>query len=63
MAFVTLEDASGLIELVLFPDEYARFGGLFSRLGPYRVRGHVDDKRGFLLVEASDAMLEDKTTA
>ena len=41
MSFVTLEDATGLFELVLFPEPHRKYGHLFSRLGPYRVRGTV----------------------
>lgn len=58
MAFVTLEDVTGLFELVLFPDVFARLRRRFSGLGPYRVRGVVDNKWGFLLVEVEGAEAE-----
>jgi len=43
MRFVTLEDRWGLIEVVLFPEIYQRFGGRFGSLGPYLVRGTVQE--------------------
>jgi DNA polymerase III alpha subunit len=41
MSFATLEDATGIFELVLFPDAHARFAPHFRTLGPYRVHGVV----------------------
>ena len=55
MAFVTLEDASGLFELVLFPDVFARLRRLFFRIGPYRVRGRVVHKWGAVMIEVGAA--------
>ena len=55
MAFVTLEDASGLFELVLFADVFTRLRRLFSRIGPYRVRGRVVQKWGAVMIEVDDA--------
>lgn len=55
MGFVTLEDASGLFELVLFPEAFARCRAVFSRLGPYRVRGTVSVKWDAPILEVDDA--------
>ncbi len=41
MSFVTLEDATGLYDAVLFPETHQRLGGLFTHCGPYRLHGQV----------------------
>ncbi|OGV74719.1 MAG: hypothetical protein A3K19_32945 [Lentisphaerae bacterium RIFOXYB12_FULL_65_16] len=41
MSFATLEDATGIFELVLFPDTHAQFAPRIRTLGPYRVHGTV----------------------
>jgi DNA polymerase III alpha subunit len=47
MRFLTLEDESGIAEVVLFPDVYERDGHrLASGRGPYRVTGTVEDSLG-----------------
>jgi DNA polymerase-3 subunit alpha/error-prone DNA polymerase len=46
MRFVTLEDRTGTVEAVLFPDVYRRFGHLLRGYGPYLFRGRVEDKHG-----------------
>ena len=55
MSFVTLEDSSGLFEAVLFPDAHRRFGHLFTRLGPYRVKGLVSTTWDAYTVELREA--------
>jgi DNA polymerase III alpha subunit len=42
MMFVTLEDQRGLYEVVLFPDAYARYGGLVFETRAMRVTGRVE---------------------
>ncbi len=44
MKFLTLEDATGLFEVVLFPDCYARFGHWLVADGPFYIRGVVQVK-------------------
>ncbi len=46
MKFLTLEDETGLFEVVLFPDCYARYGRHLSEPGPFYVRGEVQVKDG-----------------
>jgi len=41
MSFVTLEDPTGLFEVVLFPEAHRRWAGRFRHLGPYRVHGRI----------------------
>jgi DNA polymerase III alpha subunit len=43
MLFVTLQDADGLVEVVLFSDAYKAHGDVFANggYGPYVVRGLV----------------------
>jgi len=42
MKFVTIEDALGLIEAVLFPDTYQQYGHLLRSHGPFVLTGKVD---------------------
>ncbi|MCF7854639.1 MAG: PHP domain-containing protein [Candidatus Pacebacteria bacterium] len=53
MSFVTLEDVTGLFELVLFPDMHERYGHCFNHLGPYRVRGIVSEQWGSCVLEVT----------
>ncbi len=46
MRFITLEDRTGTIEAVLFPDVYRRFGHLLRGYGPYLFKGQVEDAHG-----------------
>ncbi len=55
MSFVTLEDATGLFEVVLFPEAHQRWGKLFRQLGPYRVRGTVTASWDSLVLELREA--------
>jgi DNA polymerase III alpha subunit len=42
MMFVTLEDQSGVYEVVLFPDAYDRYGGVVFETRTMRVTGRVE---------------------
>ncbi|MBN2382032.1 DNA polymerase III subunit alpha [bacterium] len=53
MRFVTMEDTSGLYELVLFPRAYQRNGHLLTSRGPYLVRGLVDEDNGHCVVNGT----------
>ena len=55
MSFVTLEDGTGLFELVLFPEQHAKYGQCFSTIGPYRVRGIVREQWDSLTLELREA--------
>ncbi|MEJ2367179.1 MAG: DNA polymerase III subunit alpha [Acidobacteriota bacterium] len=55
MAFATLEDPTGLSELVLFPDAFRRFGQLLTRGKPLVVEGKAENNRGGLTVTADRA--------
>lgn len=46
MEFMTLEDRHGVVEAILFPDVYRRYGHLISGAGCYRVTGTVKDQFG-----------------
>jgi DNA polymerase III alpha subunit len=54
MKFVMLEDLSGTVEAVFFPDAYRRAGAALARLGPLLVRGVVRRDHGALTFEAHD---------
>jgi len=44
MKFLTLEDATGLFEVVLFPKCYASYGHHLANPGPFYIRGTVQIK-------------------
>ncbi len=44
MKFITLEDPSGLVEAVLFPAVYRRFGHVLKTRGPYVVIGRMESR-------------------
>jgi error-prone DNA polymerase len=46
MRFVTLEDESGLAELVVFPDVYERDGARLAEAGVWVVTGVVEEQMG-----------------
>jgi DNA polymerase III alpha subunit len=46
MRFLTLEDMTGTVETVLFPEAYRRWGSAICSLGPYLLSGTVDDDYG-----------------
>ena len=52
MRFLTLEDESGLAEVVLFPDVYQRDGARLVEFGPVRVTGKVQNQMGAWTLEA-----------
>lgn len=52
MSFVTIEDESGLIETVWFPDAYRTYGALLDAGGPLRVEGRLQESFGVLTVQA-----------
>lgn len=55
MSFVTLEDATGVYDAVLFPLTHERLGGLFTHAGPYRVQGRVIEQWGTCSLELQEA--------
>lgn len=50
MAFVTLEDETGLVETVWFPQAYRAYGPLLEREGPLRLHGVVEMSHGAVAV-------------
>jgi DNA polymerase III alpha subunit len=42
--FATLEDKFGLMEVVLFPDIYDKYGHVLQGYGPFRVIGKVQSR-------------------
>jgi DNA-directed DNA polymerase III PolC len=52
MRFLTLEDESGLVEVVLFPDVYERFGHLLASRGPFLISGTAEDQLGAVTLHA-----------
>lgn len=42
--FATLEDKAGLMEVVLFPDVYEKYGKILKGYGPFRIRGKVQSR-------------------
>ena len=52
MRFLTLEDESGLAEVVLFPDVYERDGERLNEEGVLCVTGIVEDQMGACTLHA-----------
>ncbi len=42
--FATLEDKFGLMEVVLFPDSYDKYGTILKGYGPFRIKGKVQSR-------------------
>jgi DNA-directed DNA polymerase III PolC len=62
MKFAMLEDASGSVEVTLFPRVYEQVGHRLTDAGPYLVTGRVRDDHGSLTLEALDVQrLEGRT--
>jgi len=53
MRFLTLEDLTDVVEIVLFPRAYNKYGALIESLGPYLVTGRVEDDNGHCTVSAN----------
>ncbi len=58
MEFLTLEDRHGIVEAVLFPDVYRRYGAQVTDAGCYKVVGRVDEEHGAvnLVAESVEAV-------
>jgi DNA polymerase III alpha subunit len=52
MRFLTLEDESGVAEVVLFPDVYERDGRHLAELGTLCVTGRVENQLGACTLHA-----------
>lgn len=55
MAFATLEDPTGLTELIFFPRAYQAFGELITSGRPLVVEGKAEDNRGGLTLTVARA--------
>lgn len=51
MCFATLEDASGLLEAVLFPEVWQRFGGILAEASVVFLEGMLVSREGALVLE------------
>jgi DNA polymerase III alpha subunit len=51
MCFVTLEDATGMLEAVLFPDVWQRFGGTLAEASVVFLEGRLESREGALVLE------------
>ncbi len=60
MRFLSVEDMTGVLETVLFPDAYARYGHLLATPGPYLLTGTVqnDHTHHTLTVEKVEVLSE-----
>jgi DNA polymerase III alpha subunit len=52
MRFLTLEDRTGVAEVVLFPDVYAAWGHKLVSEGPFCISGRVEDQLGACTLHA-----------
>ena len=46
MKFLCLEDRHGVVEVVIFPDVYRRYGRETDSAGAYRIEGKVEEQHG-----------------
>ncbi len=53
MRFLTLEDLTDVMEIVLFPKSYKEYGHLIETFGPYLVTGKVEDDNGHCTLSAT----------
>lgn len=53
MRFLTLEDLTDVVEIVLFPRSYKKYGALIESFGPYLVTGKVEDDNGHCTISAN----------
>ena len=53
MRFLTLEDLTDVMEIVLFPKSYNKYGALVQSFGPYLVTGKVQDDNGHCTISAN----------
>lgn len=53
MRFLTLEDESGLAEVVLFSDAYRSFGYKLTGSGPFMISGTIEDQLGSRTLHAT----------
>lgn len=66
MAFLTLEDLYGTIEVMIFPKVYERFSRLFEKDAVLRARGRIsakEDEMPKLLMDSAYPMLDDAALA
>ncbi|MFH1572138.1 MAG: DNA polymerase III subunit alpha [Gemmatimonadota bacterium] len=52
MMFLTLEDKSESVDVILWPDVYERFADVMMEGGPFEIRGRVSEEWGTYCVEA-----------
>ncbi len=52
MKFITLEDQTGLVEVILFPKVYKKWGHVLQDRGPFVVKGKVAQEEGCFTVIA-----------
>jgi len=57
MRFITLEDLTDTVEVVMFPKTYRKWGHMVRSLGPYLVEGRVEGDHGHCTVVADRVML------
>jgi hypothetical protein len=51
IAFITLEDETGLLEALLLPAAFERFGGEITTPGPYFADGKLKQRMGLKYLE------------
>jgi len=60
MKFLSLEDLTGTFEAILFPKVYAQFAEKTLSMGPYFVKGRIDDEDGDNIIVSNLAIISDK---
>jgi DNA polymerase III alpha subunit len=60
MKFLSLEDLTGTFEAVLFPEVYSEFAEQTLSMGPYFIKGRVDNEDGYNIIVSNLALISDK---
>lgn len=56
MLFVNLDDGTGMVDIVLFPHCFSRYGHILHGAGPYRITGRVAIEHGVVTVVADSVV-------
>lgn len=56
MLFINLDDGTGMVDIVLFPRCFSRYGHILHGAGPYRITGRVAIEHGVVSVVADSVV-------
>ena len=59
MAYLTCNDETGDLEVVVFPREYSKYWNIFNKNNILLIKGYMDDKKPDTFVAQEISKLED----